>query len=546
MINNTLQLSQFMSRCLVLATLLAVSACSQLPTVLSQPSESLEDQAAARLAQGDYTGAAQLYQLSGESAQDPRRSLLLMRGARAALRGDNDTLAQNLLDGVSPGALNERDQAAFELLRIQTFIAGKPPSEGLKYLPIPEDGTPAEVAAQTWALRAKLFYQVGDITQATHALVQREVWLLEPDQIQDNHRTLWERLRERAPDADAANAAGDKTTAGWLALANIGNHVWADRSELERALQRWSRRFPNHPAGQTILPKRFDFAAADLSAGERKIGLALPLTGNFSGAATAIQNGFMAGYYASIKQAKNNKSPTATIRVYDSNALDDPNALLLSARADNIDVLVGPLQKGLATELSQRNDLGFPVLALNYTENSATASDFYQFGLAPEDEARAAARRGLRQGMSTAIALVPEGEWGARILEAFRDEFSAARGQLLDYATYNPNAQDHGGPIKRLLRNGQGGPGENGEQAGADMIFIAAQPQQARQIRQQLRFHRASRLPVMATSHVFSGVVNRGNDTDLMALLLPICPGPSVIQPTSRRGAVRSTASGQE
>ena len=46
-------------------------------------------------------------------------------------------------------------------------------------------------------------------------------------------------------------------------------------------------------------------------------------------------------------------------------------------------------------------------------------------------------------------------------------------------------------------------------------MFVAAMPRQARLIRPQLNFHQANDLPVYATSHVFSGIVNARTDHDI-------------------------------
>ncbi len=48
-----------------------------------------------------------------------------------------------------------------------------------------------------------------------------------------------------------------------------------------------------------------------------------------------------------------------------------------------------------------------------------------------------------------------------------------------------------------------------------DIIFLAAFPQAARQIKPLLLFYRAGNLPVIATSHVYTGVVNARTDQDL-------------------------------
>lgn len=522
--------------CLILLTL---AGCSQLPGKINQASEPLEDQAAARMAQQDYSNAAQLYRLAGESAAEPRRSKLLLDGADAALQASNTGLAQQLLDGVKPDGLDAHGQATFELLRVKTLIEGKPPAQALKLLPPPASGSPPSVAAQIWALRAKLFTENGQTTEAVHALVQRDIWLVDEEQSKSNDEKIWQLLAQKTPGKKSATISSeegvteDKITRGWLDLARIGKQNWPDREALEGALRSWEYRYIGHPAARHILPSNFDYTATQ-SAGAtgNTIGLALPLTGNFASAASAIQDGFLAGYYAN-KESNNNAKPP-NLRVYDTNALVDANRLLNAARNDNVNIMIGPLQKQLATDLAQRNDLRMPMLALNYTDSAIVAKDFYQFGLAPEDEATAAGQRAIKMGFTTAIALVPEGGWGTRVLEAFRDSFNGAGGNLLDYATFSPQNQDHAEPIKRVLRYGskQGGSEKTDEENDnantrgrqVDFIFIAAQPAQARQIRQQLRYYYASRLPVLATSHIFSGEVDRNSDGDLEDVIFADMP----------------------
>lgn len=523
-----------------LTLLLTVAACSQLPGKISQASEPLEDQAAALMAQQDYSNAAQLYRLAGESAAEPRRSELLLDGADAALQASNTGLAQQLLDGVNPDGLDAHGQATFELLRVKTLIEGKPPAQALELLPPPASGSPPSVAAQIWALRAKLFTDNDQTTEAVHALVQRDVWLVDEEQSKSNDEKIWQLLAQKTPSKKAAETSSeegisqDKITQGWLDLARISKQTWPDREALEGALRSWEYRYVGHPATRHILPTNFEYTPMQIAgAAGNTIGLALPLTGNFASAASAIQDGFLAGYYAS-KESNNSDARPPNLRVYDTHSLDDANRLLNAARNDNVNVMVGPLQKQLATDLAQRNDLSVPVLALNYTDGEIVAKNFYQFGLAPEDEATAAGQRAINMGFTTAIALVPEGGWGTRVLEAFRDSFNSAGGNLLDYATFSAQNQDHAEPIKRILRYGsrQGGSRNTDKENGnantrgrkVDFIFIAAQPAQARQIRQQLRYYYASRLPVLATSHVFSGVIDRSRDGDLEDVMFADMP----------------------
>ena len=58
----------------------------------------------------------------------------------------------------------------------------------------------------------------------------------------------------------------------------------------------------------------------------------------------------------------------------------------------------------------------------------------------------------------------------------------------------------------------------------SDVVFLAAFPQAARQIRPLLRFHRAEDVPVLATSHVYEGLANPQADQDLDGVMFADMP----------------------
>ena len=81
-----------------------------------------------------------------------------------------------------------------------------------------------------------------------------------------------------------------------------------------------------------------------------------------------------------------------------------------------------------------------PVLTLNYLpEDTLAPPGLYQFALAPEDEAAAAAVRAIGDGHTRAVALVPNNDWGRRLLSSFATELEGMGGTLLDYRSYRNN-----------------------------------------------------------------------------------------------------------
>ena len=94
-----------------------------------------------------------------------------------------------------------------------------------------------------------------------------------------------------------------------------------------------------------------------------------------------------------------------------------------------------------------------PTLALNFATNDTTVlSSFYQFALAPEDEARddrGSRDRGRRQDSGRVRAEQPAAAIGSET--SFRAAFEAAGGELLDWYGYEPALQDFSQPVAALL-----------------------------------------------------------------------------------------------
>ena len=114
--------------------------------------------------------------------------------------------------------------------------------------------------------------------------------------------------------------------------------------------------------------------------------------------------------------------------------------------------VIGPLRKESVRQLLALPTLPVPILALNTIEADQAGSEYlFQFGLAPEDEAREVARRAWADGHLRAIALIPEGEWGTRIYRAFLDEWQALGGRMLEVGYYDAGKTDHGDAISASL-----------------------------------------------------------------------------------------------
>lgn len=286
------------------------------------------------------------------------------------------------------------------------------------------------------------------------------------------------------------------------------------------------------------------------------VALLVPLSGRQEALGVAVRDGFVAGLLA---------APAS--RQFDVMLIDEARVSAAEAHRQALDAgaraLVGPLLKEsvqalapLAAQLTGTMPGQMPVLALNnLADSDPGAGGLWQFALAPEDEAREVAARASALGQRRAIVLLPASEWGQRLLAAFTDEFTGHGGVVVDTRTYLPGAADFTVPIRSLLMtteplavpprtvppSGAANPGEKpglgpGRRQDVDLIFVAANSSNGRQIVPQLKFFGAADLPTYSTSAIWDdGAADAG---DLNGVVFP--DSPWVIDPDSRALLVKT------
>lgn len=185
------------------------------------------------------------------------------------------------------------------------------------------------------------------------------------------------------------------------------------------------------------------------------------------------------------------------------------------AASEGADIIVGPLDKeALDILLANSSALTVPILSLNYASDGETSPALYQFGLSPEDEARQVAAVTTNRGLSQALVLVPDSQWGSRLAEAFTAAYRSLGGQVVNSIAYpNSTNKNYLSVLQAALANS----------SGAQMVFLGASPTQARLMKPLLQAQ-APDLPVYATSHIFSGRVKKSKDADLDGIIYTEIP----------------------
>jgi hypothetical protein len=386
--------------------------------------------------------------------------------------------------------------------------------------------TAAYLKADYYRLRAEAWQRKGNFIASIHERIRLDPLLDEPDQRLANHSAIWLALTSltAAELQQLLTAPPPDPLSGWVELAELARLNQQQPDTLADAISRWQIRYPGHPASEGFTGK---LASGMRLAGQppQQLALLLPLTGTLANAAAAIRDGLLAAYY---NMPGDSRRPV--IKIHDVSG--DPESITDSYRqavSGGAQFVIGPLRKEAVQILAQQ-PLPVPVLALNRAgADSVSNPMLYQFGLAPEDEAREVARRAWQDGHRRAIALVPGGSWGERVYNAFLEEWQQLGGRLLEMERYPAGEPDHGQQISALLNLdssrqrhqrlvrllGHDLEFEPRRRTDVDFIFMLATPGQGRLIRPQLKFHRASRIPVYATSHVYTGHPDDSLDSDM-------------------------------
>jgi outer membrane PBP1 activator LpoA protein len=537
---------------LELGIALLLAAAVSLVTA-APPRTPTQAEADERYADGDYASAAEAYLQAATLVPPPDRAPLLIRAAEAALRAERRDLASQTLQKIDASQLTPAQRVRVDLLLASLGRLPGGPADWLQRLPPPGKDADADLAERLLAVRAEAYLRQGEVVEAVRTLVQREGWLKQREARVRNQAQIWNALRAAPVTGTPLQSRTDldSVTRGWLELAQLQRATWGSAAERADALDAWEWRYPGHPAADTVLdlvrgesravaeaqavtaraapppapPSGTPSGGSLAVAGPvRTVALILPLSGTLAGAGRAVRDGFLAAWFE-------RPPPRPRVLVLDGGSHPDGAlAVYERAQAAEADLVVGPLSKEAVATLARMVTPARPLLALNYLDaNQPAPANFYQFGLAPEDEARQVADRALADGHQRAVALVPEGDWGRRTLEAFRERFEGQGGSLLDVQTFAPGLQDFSEPVRRLLKledSAQrkqaldavlGAPVQFAASPGdlPDFVFIAAQPQQARLIRPQFRFLGAGQLPLYATSLVYEGTSAPARDADL-------------------------------
>jgi hypothetical protein len=513
------------------ALVFTLSSCGSNPT---QPTK----KATAAKTQPKGPSASQLLELASQS-QSPERESLVLQAAQVYVDSGKFTQARDLITAMNPDELPDHIYVKYtDVLSTLALHEGSNfLAHGILTKPRLEQQWQAMEPTTEIALRekrAQVFALLGEAQQSVNERIQLAALINNKEQRQANQDAIWQNLMS-IPYAELQQLAKTEygeAARGWYSLAAISKNNQIDLEQQREELQRWLREWRQHPAHDN-LPNDLRLLQSLIDQQPRQIALLLPMQGKLAEASEAVSDGFFAAYY----QALSNGRQTPEVRKYDSSA--DVIAAYQQAVAEGADLVIGPIDKEKVTELSLMPSLEVPVLALNYPDAppAEPLRGFYQFGLAVEDEARQVARQAYLEGHRQAMVIIPRQEWSERSARAFADEWENLGGivvnrsqftrganypQLVKDAMLIEQSQVRARELQELL--GVKLEASPRSRSDVDMIFLIADPAQARQIKPSFAFHYAGKIPVYSTSQVYSGEPNPKADRDLNGIRFNTMP----------------------
>lgn len=477
---------------LALLISLTLAACVPQAAQRSPAEIAAAQQADALLHQGQLTQAAQAYLTLADAHAVHADSYRLLAAEAYRQNGDLDRAASALAP-VQRAKLTGDEPARLDLLQAEIALEHNDPQRALTLTTQPNLHVPAPLQLRIQELRARAMDATGDHWGAARTRVQMDAALSGLDRSENQRQILnllgkldLTSLQQRA----SAMSRGDQMLP-WIneVLSQHGIAVANPQPDL------------NQPVG-TMIP------GADANVREgyrmpRAIALLLPESRGLAAASQSVREGFFAAY----ADASHNHAPRADVRVYDSGgSADSAVTAYKQAVTDGAQLVVGPLTRAEVTAVLSQEQLPVPVLALNHPDGHRMPSaNVSEFGLLPETEGAQAADHMVERGLRTAYVIISTDDFAQRAADAFKAELISRGGQVRAATTLSPGSVNYAALIGGL----------NVDKSSTDAgVFISMRPEQARLLVPQLQVASIT-LPIFATSHIYSGVDNAGDDRDL-------------------------------
>lgn len=381
---------------------LVLAACQTQPP--RPPAATAPADPEALLAQGDYRGAATMFE--AQARANPRSGRLYWLRAAEAWReeGDLEAMRQALaaLASARGEALAESEQRRLELLIAELALAEGDGQTALAQLAAPASSYPRSLRPRLHELRARGF----ELTQQWLEAARERARLL-PLIREEEALVLREQIR-----------------------ANLERIPLAERRLLLASL----------PPGDPLRLIVGEPPPMPTSGGQNMV-LLVHEQGSLGAASRLIADGFLASYFEA--------GGGRVLRLLHIG--NEPGEAIAAVRGLGAEtaLVIGPLAREAVEALWAEPWLPRPVLALN--EAGMPPPGHVSFGLPPEQDGTALAIELLARAVDDVALLAAEEEGALRAARAFAETFRLGGGRIRGEARLDPRATDHRAAIALAL-----------------------------------------------------------------------------------------------
>ena len=281
------------------------------------------------------------------------------------------------------------------------------------------------------------------------------------------------------------------------------------------AYQNWRERYPDHSAAQfAVIPSYVHDAQTE----KRQIALLLPLEGEYLSPSKNFIEGFLNGYFNSLKTNEDNRQ---TIKIFNSSEDGILNSYQ-DAMKLNPQIIIGGFRQSEAKDLLSLETYEIPTIILNDFDqlNYPERENLFFFSNSQGDEISHIISDMWYRGIQSVIVITPDHLWGLQASEAFQSGWVARGGIILDTVIFNQDTRDFTDLLKRPLHI------DTSEKRGLflkrfvnskldlssrrrndiDGIVLFAYSDKARQIKPALNYLFANDIPVYSSSRIYNDV----------------------------------------
>ncbi len=490
---------------------------------------------------GQFVVAAREYMRLASIARPPQKQNFELHAVDSLIKAGQSKEARSLLRSVEVRELDASFASRKRILEARLLSLDGAHEKAIRAL---DDAAQTRnldpsLLADIHLARAQAELALDNPIGAVRNLIARESLVVGRDAVADNQVQIWKILNAmpRARLNTERHLTGDPVLGGWIDLALVAADNAGNDARLKDALAIWRAQYQKHPASESLITIVVKPTPEAIGRIER-IALLLPLTSPYSVSAQAVRDGFLA------MDAANTSANKPAIKIYDIGAdvAQAPDFYQLAVK-EGAQIVIGPLGREAVESVIRKGAISVPTLLLSHTDDESASNmrQLFQFGLPPEQEARQVAERAYLDGHRQAAVLFPQNAWGERMMNAFVGNWQRLGGMLVASKSYRADEVDHSDAIKQLLNINQSLerkerleklihaklPFETRDarpRQDIDFIFLVADAKGGRLIKPQLNFFQVGRVPVYATSHIFTGKPDPLHDTDMDGIIFGDMP----------------------